>query len=182
MKYATIRKMDISNGTGIGVSLFVQGCHFHCKNCFNSSTWDFNGGKEWNDDIKNKFFNYINKEYIDRISILGGEPLADENIKEINSLINELKSIYPDKKIWLYSGYTWEEIFPSITKDLSRCDILRQNTINKIDVLVDGLFIDELKDLSLKFRGSKNQRIIDVQKTLLSRDVSYNIYEYQEVT
>lgn len=158
MRYAQIRSMDISNGKDIGVALFVQGCHLHCHNCFNSDTWDFNGGKEWTADVKNTFMKLIEKDYIKRVSFLGGDPLAEENCPEILKLIREIKDIYKNnKKIWLYSGYTFEVCWsiPIKKEILSYCDIM-----------VDGAFIDSLKDLSLEFRGSSNQRIIDVQKTI----------------
>ena len=105
MRYASIRSMDISNGEGVGVSLFVQGCDRHCFNCFNSETWDFNGGKEWTEETKNKFIKLIDRPYINRISILGGEPLAERNIDEVLSLIKEIRISYPEKYIWLYTGY-----------------------------------------------------------------------------
>lgn len=110
MNYAQIRSMDISNGEGVGVALFVQGCHFHCKNCFNSDTWDFNSGKEWTSEIKNEFIKLANKPYIKRISILGGEPLAKENVDEVKKLVNEIRILLPEKTIWLYTGFKWEDI------------------------------------------------------------------------
>ena len=100
MRYAQIRNMDISNGENIGVSLFVQGCRFKCKNCFNKETWDFSGGKEWTKEIESKFFELIDRPYIKRISILGGEPLADENAEEVLNLIKEIKGRFPTKDIW----------------------------------------------------------------------------------
>ena len=109
MRYSLIREMDVSNGWGVGISLFVQGCHFHCKGCFNQDTWDFNGGKEWTPEIEKKFIELANKEYIKRISFLGGEPLAKENVETVLWLIKTLKSNYPDKKIWLYTGHTWNK-------------------------------------------------------------------------
>lgn len=153
MRYNQIRECDIANGYGIGTALFVQGCHFHCKNCFNSETWDFNGGKEWDDEIKNKFLNISDKSYITRISILGGEPLAEENIDCVEELIKTIRDRFGDtKKIWLYTGYVIEGM-----------DKHQKNVISMCDIVVDGLFIDELKDYSLQFKGSKNQRIIDVR-------------------
>ena len=162
MRYAQIRNMDISNGEHIGVSLFVQGCRFCCKGCFNKETWDFNGGKEWTQEVEDKFFDLINRPYIKRVSILGGEPLADGNKLVVLDLIKKIKDKYPNKSIWLYTGYTFEEISSL-------------NNLRYIDVLVDGRYIEEQKDLTLKFRGSKNQRLIDTQKTLKeNKIVLYN--------
>ena len=155
MRFAQIRSMDISNGEGVGVSLFVQGCPFHCKNCFNSDTWDFNGGKEWTEKTKDKFMKLINRPYIKRVSILGGEPLANKNYLTVRYLLKEIKNKFPEKQIWLYSGYTLEHF--------SREQL---RTIIYADVLVDGEYIDEQRDITLKWRGSKNQRVIDVQQTL----------------
>ena len=148
MRYAKIRKMDISNGEGIGVALFLQGCHFHCKGCFNTETWDFNGGKEWTLEIEDMFMELIDKPYIKRISILGGEPL-DQTV-ELTELLRKIKIKYPNKTIWLYTGFKYEDI-----KD---CEILKY-----IDVIVDGQYKEELKDLKLEFRGSSNQRIIKIK-------------------
>ncbi len=199
MRYAQIRSMDISNGEGVGVSLFVQGCDRHCFNCFNSETWDFNGGKEWTEETKNKFMELIDRPYIKRISILGGEPLAEQNLDGVLSLIKEIREKYPisqnpnsenigksrvledenskeirisfpDKTIWLYTGYELSEIIkqeqyekvsgiPSVWSK-------RWKIIYNIDVLVDGEYIDEQKDLTLKWRGSKNQHVIDVKQSL----------------
>lgn len=155
MRYAQIRSMDISDGEGVGVSLFVQGCPFHCKNCFNSETWDFNGGKEWTEETKNKFMELINRPYIKRVSILGGEPLVNKNYLTIRCLLKEIKDKFPNKQIWLYSGYNFEH--------LSREQF---RTIIYVDVLVDGEYIDEQKDITLKWRGSNNQRVINVQESL----------------
>lgn len=145
--------MDISNGEHIGVSLFVQGCHFCCKNCFNKETWDFNGGKEWTEEVKNKFFELIDRPYIKRVSILGGEPLANENISEVYTLCKEIKEKFPTKDIWLYTGNIFENIDSYLV-------------MKYIDVLVDGRYIDSQRDLALRWCGSRNQRVIDVKKTL----------------
>ena len=157
MRYALIREMDISNGEGIGVSLFVQGCHFHCKGCFNQETWDFNGGKEWTEEIENKFFELVNRPYVRRISILGGEPLADENVDGVLNLILKLKQKYPFKKIWLYTGYTYEAIKEKEYD--SGAHLSRGIILDTVDVLVDGTYIKEQRDITLSFRGSRNQRI-----------------------
>ena len=171
MRYASIRSMDISNGEGVGVSLFVQGCHFHCKNCFNQDTWDFSGGKEWNREIEDEFMKLVSRPYIKRVSLLGGEPLADENVLDIMRLINRIKTECPDKKIWCYTGYTWEQIFPIVNPylNLTQAEMTRQNAVKNCDFLVDGRFVEEEKDLSLEFRGSKNQKIIDVKERITSK-------------
>lgn len=164
--------MDISNGKGVGISLFVQGCHFHCKNCFNSSIWDFDGGKEWTEDKKNEFLKSARNPFIKRISILGGEPLADENLKGVLDLVNEIRLSMPEKTIWLYSGYTWEETnlmmkgIDHESLEFNRLNNLRREIIKQCNVMVDGRYVDELKDLSLSWRGSSNQRIINVQGSI----------------
>lgn len=163
MRYSQIIPFDVCNGKGIGLSLFVQGCKFHCKGCFNSETWNFDGGKEWNEEIKNKFFELINRPYIKRVSILGGEPLADENISEIYNLISEIKERFPDKDIWLYTGYEWDEMIMESNK--------RHYIISECDIVVDGRYIEEQRDITLPFRGSKNQRVIDVKKSLEKNEI-----------
>ena len=185
MRYAEIQEFDVNNGEGVGCSLFVQGCHFHCKNCFNQSTWDFNGGKEWTKATKEKFLELVNRPYITRVSILGGEPLADENVADVSELVSRIKT-ETNKKIWLYTGYTWEylikenRLMQNHTLD-SFVDpgnerqylkyLQRHSIISLIDVLVDGQFVDELKDMNLPFRGSSNQRLIDIKKTLDSFEI-----------
>lgn len=171
MRYAQITPFEVCNGKGAGVSLFTQGCRFRCGNCFNKETWDFNGGKEWTEEIENKFFKLIDRPYIKRVSILGGEPLVDENVSDVFNLIIEIKDKFPDKNIWLYTGYTWNQIFhPVVTDnlDIERDLILnhRKRAVEMCDILVDGRYVDELRDLTLKFVGSKNQRLIDVKSSL----------------
>ena len=176
MRYASIRSLDISNGEGVGVSLFVQGCPFHCKNCFNSETWDFNGGKEWTERTKNKFMELIDRPYIKRVSFLGGECLADQNLDVVLDLIKEIRISFPEKTIWLYTGFCWNDIMCSFAGlqadcvDLDKKDIealeKRKKIISNVDVLVDGEYIEEQKDLTLKWRGSKNQNCIDVKQSL----------------
>lgn len=162
MNYAQIRSTDISNGEGIGVAIFVQGCDKtpHCKGCFNSETWDFKSGKEFNSKVKEKFFELINKPYIKRVSILGGEPLSRNNCYEIFLLVSEIKNKFPDKKIWIYSGYSYEKFSREQLK-----------AILKADVLIDGEYIEELKNPNLKFRGSLNQRVINIPETLKQNKV-----------
>lgn len=181
MRYASIRSLDISNGEEVGVSLFVQGCPFHCKNCFNSETWDFNDGKEWTEETKNKFMELIDRPYIKRVSFLGGECLAEQNLDEVLKLVQEIRISFPEKTIWLYTGFCWNDIMCSFAGLQADCVVLdkkdieawekRKKIISNVDILVDGEYIDEQKDLSLKFRGSKNQRVIDVQKSLVQNKV-----------
>lgn len=181
MRYAQIRSMDISNGEGVGVSLFVQGCPFHCKNCFNSETWDFNGGKEWTEKTKNKFMELIDKPYIKRVSFLGGECLAEQNLDEVLKLVKEIRISFPEKTIWLYTGFEWNDIMCSFAGLQADCVTLdkkdieafekRRKIISNVDVLVDGEYIDEQKDLTLKWRGSKNQNCIDVKQSLAQNKV-----------
>lgn len=169
IRYASIRELDISNGEGVGISLFVQGCpEPHCKNCFNPETWDFNGGKEWTEETEQKFFKLIDRPYIKRISILGGEPLANQNLDGVLRLTEKIRVSFPNKTIWLYSGYSWNSIFScGITQmDLTQNEITRQEILRNVDVFVDGQYIDELRDISLAYRGSKNQNLIDVRQTL----------------
>lgn len=176
MRYSSMRNLDISNGEGVGVSLFVQGCNFHCKNCFNSDTWDFNGGKEWTEETKNKFLKLIDRPYIKRISFLGGECLAEQNLDEVLSLIQEIRDSFPEKTIWLYTGFEWNQIMNiKVTQPIFSYEDLeskiqnvlkRQKIIKMCDVLIDGRYIDEQKDLTLKWKGSKNQNCIDVKKSL----------------
>ena len=180
MNYAQIRSMDISNGEGIGVSLFVQGCDFHCKNCFNSETWEFSKGQEWNDKTKNQFLKLIETPFIQRVSILGGEPLHPKNVQNVLKIVDEIRVSYPTKNIWLYTGYTWEEIWikdniktGDKVKDMREKAIknLRRQVVRMCDVLIDGRYVDELRDVSLHWRGSSNQRVINVQETLKQNQI-----------
>ena len=154
MNYYQIRDMDISNGEGTGMALFCSGCPLHCSNCFNQELWDFNSGKKWTPDIEKQFIELTNRSYINRISFLGGEPLADQNIESVSSIISKIDKT---KKIWIYTGYTWEEL---VERD-------KVKYISAADVLVDGRYVNELKDYKLRFKGSSNQRIIDVKKSLV---------------
>lgn len=153
MHYNKIRKMDISNGPGVRVSIFFQGCPFHCENCFNPETWDFDEGKEFNDEVINHILELANKSHITGLSILGGEPMHPKNIDNTTKLAKEFKEKYPSKDIWVWSGFLFD--------DLKDKEVLRY-----IDVLVDGQYKDELHDFRLKYRGSSNQRVIDVSKSL----------------
>lgn len=160
MRYASIRDMDISNGTGVGAAIFFQGCSIHCKNCFQPQTWDFNGGKEWTDETTKELFQILSKSYIKRLTLLGGEPL--DQAHELNCLLIKIKEKFPNLQIWIYSGRTFEE---NIAYNDGNENFWKKMCLLQCDVLVDGKFIDEQKDLTLKFRGSKNQRVIDLKKT-----------------
>lgn len=166
MRYASIRSLDVSNGEGTGISLFVQGCHKHCKNCFNPETWDFNSGKEWNSKSIDKLNTLLKRPYIKRFTILGGEPLALENIEEVLLIISFARAAREDIKIWLYTGNILDDSDFRPINERAFVDIKDEylfEVINNCDVIIDGPYIDELKDIRLKFRGSSNQRIIDVK-------------------
>ena len=163
MKYAQIREMDVTNGNGIGVALFTQGCPYHCKNCFNPETWDFNKGTDWTKETENKIIELLKPEYITRLTILGGEPLIERNIEPLIALLKRVKGIYPDKQVWLYTGGDFEVL-----------EGLYEEIFQYIDILIDGRYIDDLRDYKLKWRGSSNQRIIDVQASLKSGDVIFS--------
>ena len=151
MRYNLIRKMDISNGPGIRVSIFMQGCPFHCKNCFNPETWDFNGGKEFTQKTINEILKLSDKQEIKGLSILGGEPMAPSNIDGTTQLAKAFKEKFPQKSIWAWSGFRYD-------------DLKNKEVLNYIDVLVDGTYKDELRDPTLHWKGSSNQRVIDVKK------------------
>ncbi len=153
MRYNKIRKIDISNGPGVRVSIFMQGCSFHCPNCFNPETHDFNGGLEFNEEVIQKILELGVKDYIAGLSILGGEPMHPKNIEATTKLAKAFKEKYPNKTIWIWSGFLFDNL-----KD--------KEVLKYIDVLVDGQFIDAQKNYSLKWKGSENQRVINVIKTL----------------
>ena len=168
MNYATIKKYDVANGPGVRVSLFVSGCTHGCKNCFNKEAWDFNYGNIFSEQTAEEIYTALNKEYIMDFSLLGGEPFEPQNQEALVSLLREIKRRFPQKSIWCYTGYT-------LDKDLwqdsrARCSVTDE-MLSYIDILVDGEFVEELKNLSIRFRGSSNQRIIDVQKSLASKKV-----------
>jgi len=161
MKYADIKKYDISNGVGIRVSLFVSGCNHHCKGCFNTEAWDFNYGKDFTDETIKEIIEALKPSYINGLSLLGGEPLDLKNQDGILSLLREVKKIYPEKNIWCYSGYLYEYLLKQSTTNHTIKEIL-----SYLDILVDGKFEIDKKDITLLFRGSSNQRIIDVKESL----------------
>ena len=158
MRYNKIRKMDIADGPGVRVSIFLQGCTFNCKNCFNPETHDFNGGEEFTDETIQEVLDLCDKESITGLSILGGEPMHPKNIKGTIKLAKAFKERYPDKTIWSWSGFLIDNI---VDKEI----------LNYLDVLVDGQYVDELHNPTLKWCGSENQRVIDVKKTLKKGEV-----------
>ena len=158
MNYNKIRKMDISNGPGVRVSIFMQGCEFHCKNCFNPETWDFKKGKEFTNKTIDRVLELAEKDYIKGLSILGGEPMHPKNEENTTKLAKAFKEKYPNKNIWMWSGFLFENI-----KD--------KEVFKYVDVLVDGQYKDELHDFRLKYRGSSNQRVIDVKKSLKNNKI-----------
>lgn len=174
MNYATIKTHDVANGPGVRVSLYVSGCNHHCKGCFNPETWDFKYGKEFTQETINTVLDAMNKEYIDGITILGGEPLDPKNQKEVANLIKQVKTKYPNKSIWCFTGFDFEK--DVMGKMYQTFDTTRE-IIDNLDVLVDGEFKQEKKNLSLRFRGSENQRIIDVPKTLDSKQIIWKELE-----
>ena len=159
MKYNVIRKMDISNGPGLRVSVFMQGCEFHCKNCFNQETWNFDGGKDFTQESIDEVMNLCSKDYIKGLSILGGEPMHPKNIEATTELAKQFKEKYPNKNLWVWSGFNFDK------------DLKDKEVVKYIDVLVDGRYVDELHNPTLKWRGSSNQRVIDVQESLKNNEV-----------
>ncbi len=168
MNYGTIKKYDIANGPGVRVSLFVSGCSHHCPGCFNPETWDFNYGEKFSSDVIHEILEALKPSYIHGFSLLGGEPFEQRNQQGVLPLLREIKTRFPNKDIWCYSGYDFEKdilgkmvtSWPETTEMLSY-----------IDVLVDGEFIENKKDISLRFRGSSNQRIINVQESLKANKI-----------
>ena len=157
MNYEKIDKCSVSNGTGIRTVLWVSGCDIHCRNCQNPQTWDFNSGIPFTDDTMQELLYDLSKPYIKGCTLSGGHPLDPHNAPEVLKIVKRVKMVFPNKDIWVYSGYEWENII----KDETLREILKYT-----DVLVDGAYVDELRDISLAFRGSSNQRIIDVEKSL----------------
>ena len=177
MNYATIKWTDIANGEGVRISLFVSGCTHHCKNCFNQVAWDFNYGKPFTLDVENAIIKSLNDEFIDGLSLLGGEPFEKKNQKVLLPFLQKVKSLYPNKPIWCYTGYIFETDLLSKSGRAYTSDTLKM--LSLIDVLVDGPFIEEQKNISLRFKGSENQRIIDVNKSLKQNEtVLFEIEKY----
>lgn len=164
MNYGEIKKNDIANGEGVRTSLFVSGCRHHCKNCFNAQTWDFAFGNPFTEETVKEILESCEPYWVNGISLLGGEPFEPENQKVLLPFLVLFKEKYPDKNVWCYSGFTYEEITGK--EDSRAYTDISEEMLSLIDVLVDGRFVEELKDISLKFRGSSNQRVINVKETI----------------
>ncbi|MBQ7879609.1 MAG: anaerobic ribonucleoside-triphosphate reductase activating protein [Clostridia bacterium] len=165
MNYATIKWTDIANGEGVRISLFVSGCTHRCKNCFNQVAWAFDYGQPFDESVSNKILDELGSSFIAGLSLLGGEPLEPQNQAALLPFVREVKKRYPHKSVWCYTGFTFDEKSGQLAEDHKNTPFTKE-LIACFDVLVDGAFIEELKDIRLKFRGSSNQRVIDVQKTL----------------
>lgn len=172
MNYHNILHDDMRNGKGLRVTLFVSGCEHGCKQCQNPQTWNPDSGIEFDEDAKQEIFEQLEKDYINGITYSGGDPFNPHNLEDIFSLTKEIKEKYPNKTIWIYTGYTWEEIFPKVvTDELNVERDLRQNIAALTDVLVDGRFVETLLDQKYHWAGSTNQRIINVQESLKQNKV-----------
>ena len=164
MNFGQIYLNDVANGVGCRTALFVSGCTHHCKGCFNEETWDFGYGEPFTEKQENEIIESLKPEYIDGLTVLGGEPMEVSNQKVLRPFLERVKAECPDKTIWIYSGYTWDEL---TDPDNRRCHSDDTSVIlGLIDILVDGRFVEELKDITLNFRGSSNQRILDMKATL----------------
>ena len=173
MNYANIKYFDIADGEGVRTSLIVSGCRRGCKNCFNSVAWDFAAGEPFDCAVEDKIIESLDHPFIDGLTILGGEPMEPDNQRALLSLVKRVKLLFPEKDIWCYSGYTFEEL---TGESRARCECTDE-LLSYIDVLVDGEFVEEKKNISLAFRGSENQRIIDLKKTFEKGDIV--IYELE---
>ncbi len=165
MNYASIKKCDIANGTGVRVSLFVSGCTHHCKGCFNKETWDFEYGSEYSEKTQQEIIEALKPSHISGLTLIGGEPMEPSNQRVLVNLVKQIKKIYPNKNIWCYTGYNFENDL--LKESRARCEVTDE-LLSYIDIIVDGRFEEEKRNLMLKFRGSENQRIILVQQSLKS--------------
>ncbi len=173
MNYADIKRIDVANGEGVRVSVFVSGCNHHCKGCFNECAWDFNYGNEFTEKQEEEVLKDLNHDYISGLTLLGGEPLEPVNQAGLLPLVKKVKEKFPDKKIWCYTGFDFEK---DVVGKMAKQSETTKELLNYIDVIVDGKFEEEKKDLKLKFRGSSNQRILDVKESLKeNKPVEYKI-------
>lgn len=170
MNYATIKWCDIANGEGVRISLFVSGCTHRCKNCFNEVAWDFSYGNPFNEEVQSKILKELQADYIAGISLLGGEPMEPQNQEALLPFVKSVKQLYPNKTVWCYTGCVLDDKKGVLTEK-QKNTLCTKELISLFDVLVDGPYIEELKDIRLKFRGSSNQRVIDVKKTLESKNL-----------
>ena len=168
MYYGEIKKCDIANGEGVRVSLFVSGCTHHCPGCFNQDTWEFDYGKEYTQETEKEILEALAPSYINGLSLLGGEPFEPRNQEVLISLLRKVKERYPEKDIWCYSGYLFDKEL--LSESRARCEYTDE-MLSMLDVLVDGRFVEALKDIRLVFRGSSNQRVIDVKKSLETGEI-----------
>jgi anaerobic ribonucleoside-triphosphate reductase activating protein len=168
MNYATIKECDVANGPGVRVSLFVSGCNHHCKGCFNEIAWDFGYGNEFNQDVIDRILKDLDHDYIEGLSLLGGEPLEYRNQKGLLPLVKQVKEKFPNKTIWCYTGFDFEK--DVIGKMYNNCEETRE-LMSDIDVIVDGKFEIDKKNPSLQFRGSENQRLIDVKQSMAQKQI-----------
>ena len=165
MNYGNIKRLDIADGEGVRVSLFVSGCRNHCENCFQPETWDFKYGTEFTQETENQILEFLRPSYISGLTVLGGEPFEEENQRILAPFLRKVKETYPSKTIWCYTGYVLEkDLLPEDGR--KHCEATGE-MLKYIDILVDGPFIEEQKNISLKFRGSENQRILKLKKILL---------------
>ena len=169
MNYCGIKKCDIANGYGVRVTLFVSGCTHHCKGCFQPETWDFNYGEEFTEDTQNEIIKALAPDYIHGLTLLGGEPFEPENQRSLIGFLKKVKKEYPKKNIWAYTGYLLDEEL--LKNSRARCEVTDE-MLSLIDVLVDGEFVLEKKNISLQFCGSENQRLIDMNKTRQNGEIT----------
>ena len=173
MYYGTIKNFDVADGPGCRVSLFVSGCRNHCPGCFNRETWDFGYGREYTGETEKDILQALAPDYIQGLSLLGGDPFEPENQRELLHLLRNVKAAFPKKDIWAYTGYTLETL--QNAKGHPRCEVTDE-MLSLIDILVDGPFVEARKNISLRFRGSDNQRIIDLPNTLKSGEIVISHY------
>lgn len=175
MNYHNITYPDQNNGDGLRIVLWVAGCEHHCANCQNQQTWNPQSGISFDENAMNEIRNELKKDYISGITFSGGDPLHPKNVQNVLKIVDEIRVSYPTKNIWLYTGYTWEQIMHPIISDINSKQLkilqIRKELVSKCDVLIDGRYVDELRDVSLHWRGSSNQRVINVQETLKQKQI-----------
>lgn len=169
MHYSTIKDCDIANGIGVRITLFVSGCTNHCKNCFQPQTWDFDFGEPFTEETEEKLLEMLKPDYINGLTLLGGEPMEPQNQRALVPFLKRVREVYPNKNVWCFTGFTYEVL--KTDGSHPRCEVTDE-MLSLIDVLVDGKYVDELKDLTLQFRGSSNQRLIDMVKTRENGEVT----------